>query len=119
MGSNISNRHLIFPIVSRQHLDSARGLLVLGEILTAQGEPARGESHLREALAIRKKCCRQGISSAHSSKARWGGSLVAQRRYAEAEPLLSESFNALKSSQGAQHPSAAEALRRLVTLYEA
>jgi len=101
------------------HLDFARGLLVLGQVLTAQGEPARGEAHLREALAIRKKVLPPGHFLISLIESALGESLAAQRRYVEAEPLLMQCFNDLKSSQGAQHPSTTEALRRLVTLYEA
>ena len=48
-----------------------------------------------------------------------GECLTAQKRYAEAEPLLLESYNDLKASQGEQKPKTVEAIQRLASLYEA
>lgn len=48
-----------------------------------------------------------------------GECLTAQQRYAEAEPLLLESYPVLKAKLGEQHARTVDALRRLVALYEA
>jgi hypothetical protein len=45
--------------------------------------------------------------------------MTAQRRYAEAEPLLTEGYNGLASSLGPKHPRTVEANQRLVHLYDA
>lgn len=48
-----------------------------------------------------------------------GECLMAQGRYAEAEPLLVQSYDEIHTSQGDQDPRTAEALKRLVVLYDA
>jgi hypothetical protein len=48
-----------------------------------------------------------------------GLSLLDQGRYAEAEPLLLHSVAALTSTFGEAHERAAEARRKLVSVYEA
>ncbi|MDP9253750.1 MAG: tetratricopeptide repeat protein [Verrucomicrobiota bacterium] len=47
-----------------------------------------------------------------------GECLTIEKRYNEAEPLLLESYESLKSSQGAINPRTQLALQRLVILYE-
>ena len=47
-----------------------------------------------------------------------GECLTAQKRYAEAEPLLIESYNELKMKLGDQNKRTVEAQQRLVKLYE-
>ncbi|PYX12871.1 MAG: tetratricopeptide repeat protein, partial [Acidobacteria bacterium] len=47
-----------------------------------------------------------------------GECLTIEKRYNEAEPLLLESYESLKSSQGANNPRTQLALQRLITLYE-
>lgn len=44
---------------------------------------------------------------------------MAQRRYAEAEPLLTDSHNALEASLSGRDPRTLAARRRLAALYEA
>jgi eukaryotic-like serine/threonine-protein kinase len=48
-----------------------------------------------------------------------GECLATQKRFAEAEPLLLDSYQTLKKSQGATNPPTQIARQRLVTLYEA
>jgi hypothetical protein len=45
--------------------------------------------------------------------------LTTQKRFAEAEPLLDESYAALDARLGRRDPRTVEALRRLASLYEA
>lgn len=52
------------------------------------------------------------------TKAALGECLTTQKRFEEAEPLLIESYNDLKASQGEQNPRTVEALRFLVGLYD-
>jgi len=87
----------------------ADSLNLLGAILTKAGQPARAETYLREALKIRPTLPKGDL----------GECLMAQKRYAEAEALLVESYQSLKASQVERSPRTAEALRRLVRLYEA
>jgi hypothetical protein len=47
-----------------------------------------------------------------------GEGLTIEKRYNEDEPLLLESYESLKSSQGASNPRTQIALQRVVQLYE-
>ncbi len=47
-----------------------------------------------------------------------GECLTTQKRFVKAEPLLLESYENLKSSQGAENPRTKIALRRVSMLYE-
>lgn len=92
---------------------------MLGAIYTKMGESRRGEPYLREALTIRQKVMPKGYLLISLPQGALGECLRAPKRYAEAEPLLLESYNDLKTSQGEQNPKTMEALQRLVSLYEA
>ena len=47
-----------------------------------------------------------------------GECLTTQKRYAEAEPILQDSYSTSKNVQGEKSPLTLEAVRRLVTLYQ-
>ena len=53
-----------------------------------------------------------------SSNGALGESLRLQKRYAEAEPVLLESYNTLKSTAGEQWPRTKEVRQSLRALYE-
>jgi serine/threonine-protein kinase len=93
-------------------------LIVHGLILTKTSQPKEGEKILREAVRIRTESLpaqHYWVAVANSSL---GECLAIQKRYAEAEPLLLGSYEALRSSQGAANPRTKSALQRLVALYE-
>ena len=73
---------------------------------------------MREALAIRKKVLPPGDVMVPHTVSALGECLTAQKRYAEAEPLLTDSYNELKSKLGEQNKRTVEARQRLVKLYE-
>jgi len=54
-----------------------------------------------------------------TSRSVLGECLARQRRFAEAEPLVVESYEALKAFRGEQDERTVEALARVVALYEA
>ncbi len=90
----------------------------VGLALTRTGKAKEGEPFLREALKIRIDSLPKenfGIALANSEL---GECLTAQKRYAEAEPLLTESYESLKTSQGTENPRTVLAKSRLATLYE-
>jgi hypothetical protein len=72
---------------------------------------------LREALAIRKTSPRR--NDVGLALGFLGECLFTQKRYAEAEPVLVESYQTLKSVQVPQSPVLKEARERLVLLYAA
>jgi len=92
---------------------------VLGVTLTRAGNAANGEPYLREALDIRRKVLPAGHWLTANIVSQLGECFTAQKRYIEAEPLLMEGYNGLKTSLGESHPRTAEASQRLVSLYEA
>jgi eukaryotic-like serine/threonine-protein kinase len=96
----------------------ANPLMELGMILNKIGRSREGEAYLREALAIRTRVLPGGNQLIGVTQGALGECLTAQKRYTEAEPLLSESYTILKTVQGEQSLPAREAARRLATLYQ-
>ena len=90
---------------------------VLGRIYVRTGRFRDGERLLREALAIRQNAFRSSDSA--FAQGLLGECLLAQKRYAEAEPLLTASYRTLGSTQVPQSPTLQEARDRLNALYAA
>jgi len=76
------------------------------------------EKILREAVKIRTDLLPKGHYWVALANSALGECLTTQRRYTGAEPLLLESYEALKTSQGVTNPRTQLALQRLITLYE-
>jgi eukaryotic-like serine/threonine-protein kinase len=72
----------------------------------------------REALQIRARSVPQGHYLLAITQGALGECLTAEKKFAEAKPLLSESYATLKTVQRDQSPLTQEAARRLVTLYQ-
>ncbi len=90
----------------------------LGTAMTKQNKPREGEPFLRRALdALRKTypADHWGISLGES---RLGECLAAQRRFAEAEPLLLRAYENIKTKLGENNFMTVEAAERIVKLYE-
>ncbi|MEY2577742.1 MAG: eukaryotic-like serine/threonine-protein kinase [Verrucomicrobiota bacterium] len=90
----------------------------LGLVLTREGKAEDGEVYLRDALTIRKKILAAGDFMIPYAASALGECLTMQKRYAEAEPLLIDSYHELKSKLGDQNKRTLEARQRLVKLYE-
>jgi hypothetical protein len=93
-------------------------LIFEGLILDKSGKSKEGEALLRQAVRLRTDSLPKDhywVAIAHSAL---GECLTTQKRYAEAEPLLLESYNALLKSQSAQNPRTLLAERRLLELYQ-
>jgi serine/threonine protein kinase/tetratricopeptide (TPR) repeat protein len=129
----------------RGYPDLGYALTGLGWVLLDKGEPAQAQPLLREALAICQKRAQhdqpaEAGPSPHESpdnqEKDWhhvwlrfqtmsllGASLLGQREYAEAEPLLIRGYEGLKSREARFFPqlkkTVPEAAARLVQLYEA
>jgi eukaryotic-like serine/threonine-protein kinase len=94
----------------------------LGRCLLRTGKPADAETALRQCLLLRDKTGPDGWSTFHA-RSMLGAALLAQKKYAEAEPLLLAGHDGMKKREQmtpveSEHemPDAAE---RLVQLYEA
>jgi serine/threonine-protein kinase len=94
-------------------------LIIQGLILAKTGQPQEGEKILREAVKIRTDLLPKGHYWVAQANSALGECLTIQKRYHEAEPLLLNSYEALKISQGADNPRTTIALQRLTNLYEA
>src|SRR5262249_33927355 len=105
------------------HPDRANTLASLGLCLLKAGKPADAEPVLRECLAIREKKL-PGDWQFFNAQSLVGGSLLGQKKYADAEPLLVQGYEGLKQRAAYIPPIArklllTEALERLVQLYDA
>jgi eukaryotic-like serine/threonine-protein kinase len=87
-------------------------------VLNKTGQPARAEPYLREALRAHSRQLPDTSLSVAETKAALGECLMEQKRYAEAEGWLLQSYESLKASQVAQSPRLKTALNRLVRLYD-
>jgi tetratricopeptide (TPR) repeat protein len=96
-------------------------LAELGSNLLQQQKWAAAESTLRGCLAIRQKLAPDAWTTSNTESMA-GGSLVGQKKYVEAEPLLIKGYEGLKA-KAKEIPSHGrmrlpEAAERLVRLYE-
>jgi hypothetical protein len=89
--------------------------------LIQQGKWTEAESVLRESLAIRERN-EPDEWTAFSSRSMLGGSLLGQKKYIEAEPLIVSGYEGLKDREARipppWKPRLTEAAERLVKLYE-
>jgi lipopolysaccharide biosynthesis regulator YciM/tRNA A-37 threonylcarbamoyl transferase component Bud32 len=100
----------------------AAALALLGRDLLAAQQPGEAESVLRECLTIRAKK-EADLWTTFDTQSLLGAALLAQKSYAEAEPLLLKGYDGLKQRHAKIAPRdkvrLSEALERLVQLYEA
>jgi serine/threonine-protein kinase len=94
-------------------------LIINGLILAKTGQAREGEKILREAVKIRTESLPNEHHWVALANSALGECLTIQKRYNEAEPLLLNSYEALKISQGADNPRTTIALQRLINLYDA
>jgi serine/threonine-protein kinase len=94
-------------------------LIIQGLSQAKTGQPQEGETILREAVKIRTESLPNEHYWVALANSALGECLTIQKRYNEAEPLLLNSYETLKISQGAGNPRTTIALQRLINLYEA
>jgi serine/threonine protein kinase len=94
-------------------------LIIKGLILDKTGHSQEGAKILLEALRLRVASLPKEHFWIAVAKEALGECLTTQKRFAEAEPLLVESYNTLNSHLGQRDPRTLEALRRLLSLYRA
>jgi hypothetical protein len=103
---------------SREHLHAASARAGLGLTLTRLDKATEGEPYLREALAIRQKTLRPDSFLIPYTESALGECLIAQKRYAEAEPLLFNGYTELIWKIGEKDVRTVEARQRLAKLYD-
>ena len=88
----------------------------------AQGKFAEAEASARECLAIREKRLPEGWEM-FDARSLLGATLLGQKKYAEAEPLLLSGYSGMKDREeripADEKRRLKEALQRLVELYDA
>jgi len=93
----------------------------LANVLQRRGDLVGAESFYRDALALQRKAFPNGPDEhweVATIKSLLGGCLTTEKRYADAEPLLLESYPVIKANFGGAHPRTQVALKRLVDLYD-
>jgi serine/threonine protein kinase/tetratricopeptide (TPR) repeat protein len=93
----------------------------LGLVLLKQHKFGEAEPILRKCLALREKK-EPDIWTTFNTKSMLGGSLLGQKKYAEAESLLLSGYEGMKARENAislrAQPRMADAIERLIQLYE-
>jgi serine/threonine protein kinase/Tfp pilus assembly protein PilF len=109
-------------LLGNEHPHVAIVLEGLAEVLVAQGNSAEAETSARECLAIREKRFPEGWET-FDARSLVGATLLGQKKYAEAEPLLLSGYEGMKEREGkipaSERRQFNEALQRLVQLYDA
>jgi len=111
----VFNRALTTP---KDNVYFANPVMALGLALNKTGRSREAETYLRESLEIRTRLLPKGNQLIAASDGALGECLTTQKRYAEAEPLLQQSYATMKGVQGERGPLTLEALRRLAALYQ-
>ena len=93
--------------------------MVKGLIFTKTQRVKEGEAILRQAVKLRTDSLPRDHFWVAIAKGALGECLVSERRFAEAQPLLLESFTTLTSQLGPRDPRTRESAWRLVGLYDA
>jgi eukaryotic-like serine/threonine-protein kinase len=97
-------------------------MAVFGQSLIQRGQWSAAESVLRECLTIREKS-QPDEWSTFNTRSTLGGSLLSQKKYAEAEALIVEGYEGMKAREARipppGKPRLTDAAERVVKLYEA
>jgi tetratricopeptide (TPR) repeat protein len=101
------------------HSLAATVLSGLGELELDRGIPERAERLFREALAMRRAVLPPSHPHIAQSEQLVGASILARKRYMEAERYLLPSYEQLRAAYGDDDPRTHLARRRLLALYEA
>jgi serine/threonine protein kinase/tetratricopeptide (TPR) repeat protein len=109
-------------LLGSQHPDVAKTQAELARTLLWEEKSVEAETVVRECLALRE----QGLPNNwenFEARALLGGTLVAQQKYAEAEPLLLSGYGGMKEREekmpAAKKRQFKDVLQNLVRLYEA
>jgi len=108
-------------VLGSEHPEVAATLDCLATFLNEQGKSSEAETALRECLTIREKKLPNTWLTANT-RTLLGGSLLTQKKYAEAEPWLLSGYESMKQQKdrtSASNGYVRNALQRLVQLYEA
>jgi len=124
-GLELLHRKSVEDLRTRLPVDESKlaaALAGLTQTLMAQKQFTEAEPPARECLALREKRLPDDWRT-FNARSLLGGSLLGQKKYAEAEPLLLSAFEGIKQREDKIPANGKvrlpESLRRLVQLYEA
>ena len=119
--AEISASHAIAStsLVPKGEQDYLGGTVALALAMTRDGKAAEAEPMLRESLKLAKANHLGGAASPENVSAALGECLLAQKRYAEAEPFFLSGYAALKIRLGEHNSIYVPVARRLYELYTA
>ena len=98
---SLTIQHKIFP---NGHGVTAYSERLVGEIQTQKGELKKGEESLRKALDYLLRKTKEPNRDIALAKLSLGENLIAQKRYAEAEPFISSALEGSIKVVGEDHP---------------
>jgi len=104
--------------LGEQHPRLASMVLNLARVQIARGHGAATETALRQVLTVRERVMPSGDWHVAQARSLLGASLLVQKRYAEAEPLMVAADSGLEPLPGPQGRERAANRARLVTVYE-
>jgi serine/threonine protein kinase/tetratricopeptide (TPR) repeat protein len=105
------------PLAPKTDEEVAGAMVALGLTLTCEGKAAEGETWLRESMDLSKTYHLHGMAAFYNVEAALGECLLAQKRYAEAEPLLLNGYALLSQRTGKQATGTIQSAARLHDLY--
>jgi tetratricopeptide (TPR) repeat protein len=109
-------------LLGTNSLDVALSLDHLAEVFERQGLLPETEPLLREALDIREKKAPNSPST-FNARSKLGGILAAEKKFAEAEPLLLSGYEGIKRRESqapaGERPEVKRPLERLIQFYQA
>ena len=105
--------------MGEKHPEYARSLTYLAGLYRSQGEYARAEPLLREALEILKKSVGENHRHYATALVNLAGLYKDQGDYVQAEPLFVKAIEIWKKVMGEKHPSYAKSLSNLAGMYYA
>lgn len=120
--TDFASRLKLYQAGQPDDLECAEVLTAYADRLLTEGKFVEAESPSRRSLAIRERQAPDDWST-FNSRSLLGVSLLGQKRYAEAQPLLLAGYEGLKQRETtipkSEKPRLQEALQRVVQLYEA
>jgi non-specific serine/threonine protein kinase/serine/threonine-protein kinase len=93
-------------------------LTLLAELLLRDHRPADAEAPARQAVDLSRKSSGEGHWQTALAENALGESLAAQKRYADAEPLLVSSLGILQIHAGPRSGLVRQALKRVIAMYQ-